>query len=166
MHNKYSSFLLALLYIITVIIYWVHLILKNQQMALFSFHILYKKLNKSIFVAASSSVELHKQLPPRSRWSWLTSPSTRSYSSMPCYSLKRYQAANSETPLRIQPSPAKYLSHCEHERVTPWSEVCRHSLRYLPHEMSWKVNKHIQMERKNRRKQELFNIRSVFMLSL
>lgn len=50
--------------------------------------------------------------------------------------------------------------------VTPWSEICCHSYRYLPHEKSSKVNKHIQRDGENRWKQELFYIRSVFMLSL
>lgn len=58
------------------------------------------------------------------------------------------------------------MSHCERGEVSHPDLRFTATHRYIPHEKSSKVNKHIQREGENRWKQELFYIRSVFMLSL
>lgn len=124
-----------------------------------------------MLMIASSCAQLHQQLPPRSQRAMLDLCIYRIiFISVVLHSARQNKVKRSWEVSSHQLN----VSLCEREDMSyPDPEICCHSLRYLPHKMSWKVNKHIQMEGVcacvwggNRWKQELFCIRPVFMLSL
>lgn len=151
-------------YYFTLIMMWVFpLILKSHQMALFSFHILF--LNENMLMVVVSDAELHLQPHHWSRSRDWPQQNQTQLCSFTWWSITWQQT------LKLS---GEFSFLQLHICVTLWTEVSHPDLRFAATLIVIYRIKHAQKSinifrgkgEKNRWKQELFYIRSVFVLSL
>ena len=153
---------------------WIcHLILKSHQMALFSFHILHKELNKNMLIVVSSHAELQQQQqqqpPPWSQRLVMIDLCRTCAGSHSAPHWEMFPDSEEWSTLENSAFASKTcVSHCEHEEMSPPDLRSAATLLDI-YRMKWaqkSTNIFRWKRRKNRWKQGLFCIRSVFMLSL